>query len=331
MSTKPPILILHCPEIGCPYVLMLVFTEFANSFARAGHDVRHINRIEDICNDSIVFLGNFVNRRPPPTDISDMVRDQRSQQLTTENTFGVHSSLVELCRRLADQAPGAHYIGWYWQHWRAAVEAAHLRFLYIHENGLAPIDQITEPQLRDMLVQIPEALRCPLLLRANDSPEQIGKYERHPVRDYVYMGYPYCPDWVPDARSNFTGIYYHTTDFSKYVTYDVRRLHYLTSHFALGFQSIENIRNGHVSQRIYEGLAYGCIVLTNSWPAHEQTDGIAVYVTSREDLESKMRYFLDRPDEMARKREEGYAFVRQSGTNDHARDLIMSKITAMMS
>jgi len=325
MSIRPPILLLHCPEIECPYVLKLVFTEFADSFARAGHEVRHINRIEDICNDSIFLRDATKNAEGSETNVSDL-----PFIVFMGNGVAPNTDIFGLCQRLAHQAPRAQYIGWYWQYWRAAVEAAHLRFLYIHENGLAPIAQMAEPQMRDMLVQIPEALRCPLLLRANDSPEQIGKYERHTVRDYVYMGCPYCPEWVPDARSNFTGIYYQTRDLSKYVAYDVRRLHYLTSHFALGFQSIENIRNGHVSQRIYEGLAYGCIVLTNSWPAHEQTQGIAVYVTGREDLESKMRYFLDRPDEMARKREEGYAFVRQSGTNDHARDLLLSKIEAMI-
>ena len=297
-NTRPAVLLLHCPEIECAYVLNLVFTELCDSFVRAGYEVRWVTRIEDICDDAIVFVGNGLT----------------------------HPDIDGLCRRLAHQAPRAQYVGWYWQRWKSAVEAAGLRFLYVHENALVPIVQMTEPQLREMMLQVPAKLRCPLLLRANDPPDKIGRYDRNPVRDYIYMGCPYCPELVPDAGSNFTGIYYNTNDLSKYVRYDARRLHYLTSHFALGFQSIENIRNGHVSQRIYEGMAYGCIVLTNSWPAHEQTGGIAVYVSSREDLESKMRYFLDHPDEMAQKREEGYVFVRREGTNDYARKLLLTHI-----
>jgi hypothetical protein len=281
---------------------MLVFSEFADSFVRAGYEVRHIYRIEDIHNDAMVCMGN---------GIAD------------------HTDVDALCQRLAKQAPNAQYVGWYWQCWRSAVEAAHLRFLYVHENALAPPPSIYSPHIRDMMMDVPAQLRCPLLLRANDPPEKIGRYERNPVRDYIYMGCPYCPEMVPSIQSNFTGIYYNTTDMSKYINYDTRRLHYLTSHFALGFQSGENILNGHVSQRIYEGMAYGCIVLTNSWPAQQQTEGIAVYVTGREDLESKMRYYLDRPAEMAKKIQDGYDFVRREGTNDVARDRILAHIQAL--
>ena len=295
---RPVVLILHCPEIQCDYVLNLAFTEFCDSFVRAGYDVQKVNRIEDICNNAIVMMGNGLT----------------------------HPDVDGLCRRLAHQAPRAQYVGWYWQRWKPAVEAARLRFLYIHENGLAPVEKMYEPQLREMMRQVPGKLRCPLLLRANDPPDRIGDYARNPVRDYIFMGPPYCPQLVPRADSKFTGIYYNTTDLTKYLTYDVRRFHYLTSHFALGFQCVENVLNGHVSQRIYEGLAYGCIVLTNSWPAHEQTDGIAVYVSSREEIESKMWYYLDRPDEMDRKREEGYAFVRRKGTNDYARKFLLAHI-----
>ena len=110
------------------------------------------------------------------------------------------------------------------------------------------------------------------------------------------------------------------------VPYDNRREIYLSSTFALGFQSSVNIDFEHVSQRIFEGLAYGCIVLSNSLPACEQTNNIVVHITSKEDLENKMRFFKANPDIIKRKQEEGYEFIKKYGTNHFAIDKFINCI-----
>jgi spore maturation protein CgeB len=101
---------------------------------------------------------------------------------------------------------------------------------------------------------------------------------------------------------------------------------YLSSIFALGFQSDENIITKHVSQRIFEGLAYGCIVLSNSIPACEQTNNIVVYIESKADLENKMKYFKENPDIVKEKQEEGYKFIKHFGTNHYSIDTFMNCI-----
>jgi spore maturation protein CgeB len=80
------------------------------------------------------------------------------------------------------------------------------------------------------------------------------------------------------------------------------------------------------SQRIYEGLAYGCIVLSNSLPACEQTNNIVVYVDSLKDLEEKMTYYKNNPDLIKQKQEQGYAFVKKHGTNEKSVELISNVI-----
>ena len=131
--------------------------------------------------------------------------------------------------------------------------------------------------------------------------------------DYCYMGWRYCPELIPSDK--FKGLYHGINNHNKFFPYDKRKEIYLQSTFALGFQSDENIFNKHVSQRIFEGMAYGCIVLTNSIPACEQTNQIAVYIESREDLEDKMNWFLKNPNEILKKQREGYEFVKLYGTN----------------
>jgi len=88
------------------------------------------------------------------------------------------------------------------------------------------------------------------------------------------MGGGYKMDWIPHE---FSGLY-HRVIFDNYLSYTDRRSIYLSSIFALGFQSEENIRTGHLSQRIFEGMAYGCIVLCNNTYADEFKDNIVVTI-----------------------------------------------------
>ncbi len=58
---KRDILILNCPEIQCPLVLIFVFIEFAGHFTRNNYNVKIINNVTEIHNNSIVLLGNTFN------------------------------------------------------------------------------------------------------------------------------------------------------------------------------------------------------------------------------------------------------------------------------
>lgn len=274
------ILILDCAEIGCPLVLRYVFIEMCEAFKTRGYKVKIINSIKDITNNSIVFMGDIF-RHPDP------------------------------CSLLMDVAPDAIYIGWYWIN----IQKTNLLkyFLHTHENMLNPNETVHKILSRAMIAH------CPLLLRASESPELVGTYERNIVHDYCYMGWRYCVQYVPSA-SLFKGIYHGVCDHSFFLPYSERKKIYLSSIFALGFQADQNIINKHVSQRIFEGLAYGCIVLSNSLPACEQTNNIVVHIKSKEDLEQKMTFFKENPDALKKKQEEGYLFVKKFGTNHYSID-----------
>ena len=76
------------------------------------------------------------------------------------------------------------------------------------------------------------------------------------------MGSPYELHLKPSNK--YKGIFHTTYDHTKFLDYSTRRNIYLSSIFALGIQSKDNIGFNHTIQRIYGALAYGCIVLTNS-------------------------------------------------------------------
>ena len=195
----------------------------------------------------------------------------------------------------------AIFIGWYWKKWNVS----NLKyFIHVYENNTNNLKNVFYQNIRN---------HCPLLLRANEDPDKIGTYERTVVRDYCYMGWRYKPEFEP---TSFHGMYHGIKDHTKFLPYEERKQIYLSSTFALGFQSEFNIYYEHVSQRIYEGLAYGCIVFSESLPACDQTNGIVVHIISKNDLEDKMKYYLSNPEELKKKQNDGYEFIRKYGTNE---------------
>ena len=277
------VIILDCPEIRCVRVLLYVFDELCGAFKRHGHSVRICNSISDISSiqgDPIVFMGNSFHITNP-------------------------------CSLLYKQLPNAHYYGWYWQD----IPNTNLlpNFTYIYENVTLSLNTLPDKiHIMKFINSIPN--KCPLLLRANEDPINVGRYERQSRRDYCYMGCVYCPDLIPNEK--YVGIYYGTNNHDEYLKYEQRKHIYLTSTFALGFQSDENILNGHVSQRIYEGLCYGCIVLSNSKVACVQTEGNVIYVKSKKHIEDIMKFLLDNPQEIIDKQTAGYEFIKRIGTNE---------------
>lgn len=214
---------------------------------------------------------------------------------------------------LYNQAPDAIYIGWYWH----TINIKRLRnFIYTHENALNEDERIQMMKRK--------GITCPMPLRAADSPSKIGTYPRQEVYDYCYIGpWAYNRDLRP---TQFHGFVHDNYGVENFLDYDTRRNIYLSSKLALAFQSDWNIEYKHVSQRVYEALAYGCVTFSNSISATEQTNGIVVHVTSKEDLELKMDYYLQHPEEVEKKRQLGYEFIRKCGTNHYTADLFLNTI-----
>lgn len=294
MLYKTEVLILDCPEITCPKVLVLVFKELCGVFERQMIGVRVIRDIKEIHDDAIVFMGDFIN-------------------------------VPEPARLLATISTKAIYIGWYWH----KQDTSHLPyFLHVYENVLARHTLLPDKvEMKSFMNTTTNS--CPLLLRANEPPEKIGVYPRYKVYDYCFMGGRMCEWLVPTHK--YKGVYFGVHDTDQYMKYEERRKIYLASTFALGFQTDDNIKNGHVSQRIFEAMAYGCVVLSNSLHASIQTDGIVEYVDpTREKFIERMDFFLQNPDYIEKKQQRGYEFTRQYGTNEYAMSLILNKLCSLV-
>ena len=277
---KHLIQILWLPQLHPLPVMKQVFEELAAGFIDYQCRIKTVTCLNELEDGGIMFLhdeaGHYKNNR------------------------ALYEQINLLC-------PNTIYICWYWRDFTFKPFNKMIRTgeLYLHlyekQNEISDYDYMTHPDF------------VPLLLRASDSPDAIGNYPRVSLRDYCFMGGGYKMDWMI-AVPQFTG-FYHRVIWDNYLSYNERRAIYLSSMFAFGFQSDDNIRTGHLSQRIFEGLAYGCIVLCENKLAEDYTNGAVIYVESKEDLVSKMEYYKAHPDEVLKKQQQGYEWIKQFGTN----------------
>lgn len=285
---------IQIPDFAPLPVMDRVFEECTEAFKDEGCVVRRVTRWDEVEDGGLIFLDDAGGHY-------------------TEPLF--HSHHI----RLANMCPNSVMIGWCWMD---AVYRPFPRMLvtgehYVYRHRASP--EVQAYMLRPDFV--------PLFLRANEAPEKVGTYPREPQRDYCFMGGGYKMDWVP-PQELFTGLY-HRVIYTNYLSYEDRRAIYLSSRFALAFQSDENIRTGHLSQRIFEGLAYGCIVFCENPLAAEYTKGAVITISSREDLWAKMREWSHvSPDQLRAQQERGYEWIRRFGTNRTSMALLWNRVQA---
>lgn len=294
---KRHVQLIFLPELNPLPVMKCVFQELAGAFRDYNAPVREITQMDELIDGGIAFLD-------------DVSGNYKEKQMIYEE--------------IAQRCPTTVFICWYW--W---ADVSFRPFTYMIHTGeyFRYLEEIKMQNNAYDYMKLPFFI--PLKLHANDSPDKIGTYSRSNQIDYCFMGGNYKFEWVKYITTHcpqeFIG-FYHSVVYDNYLTYDHRRQIYLSSTFALGFQSNENIKTGHLSQRIFEGLAYGCIVLCENPLASEVTNGIVVHVSSQEDLVEKMRYYKAHPELIAEKQQQGYNWIQQHGTNRHSIRLFLQYI-----
>jgi hypothetical protein len=285
---KRLIQIIRLPQLQPLHVMACVFTELCTAFAE-----------DDACE---VVCATEMNQ----------LRDGGIAFL--DDVGGEYVHYRPIYDEIAQRCPNTVFVCWYWMN---TTFRPFSKMLYTGEYLLN-----VSPDNKEQIAYFMRPDFVPLKLRASEHPDKVGTYSRIVTRDYCYMGGGYRMDWVPQE---YTGIY-HRVIYTNYLPYDMRRDIYLSSMFALGFQSDANIKGGHLSQRIFEGLAYGCIVLCENPMAAQYTDGTVVYISSKEDLVEKIKYYKSHPQEAERLQRRGYEWVKKHGTNRVTTSLIKERI-----
>jgi hypothetical protein len=280
-------LLLNTRESPCPGTHYAACTEFLDGFSAYGFEPGVARSLEEASGAEILLLSS-------------------------------HRVSIPYLQILNQYAPNAVYILWfYFDHIQALPFK---RYILTSEYWHHP--PTIQPHLRwyNMLPSLPNYV--PLLLRANEDPAKIGTYPRTVTRDGCFMGTPYKAEWA----TALPNVLYHNINRSGLLPYSARRDIYLSSKIAFGFHADDNIANSHVTQRVFEALCYGCVVLSDNPAAAEITGGIVEYISNKEEFLAKYAYYLAHPEECRRKELAGYEWAKLFGTNRYAASLFVEKL-----
>jgi spore maturation protein CgeB len=283
------ITVVNTPELTCVGTHNAACNEFLQGFVDYGFTVSEANTLDACVNKTILLISGNPHESKPYLDTLNRL------------------------------SPDTIYILWYYHEVINTIPFK--KFIITGEHFLHPPRVPMHVNFNNIATHIENFV--PLLLRANESPSNIGTHT--PVErtiNGIFMGWGYKPDWVSDLPN----VLYHNTTCNRLIPYAERRDYYLRSIIAFGFHHDANITNYHVTQRVFEGLAYGCVVISDNPAAAEMTGGIVEYAANKEEFRHKYNYFLHNPDACNKKRLEGYEWCRKYGTNRYSASLFLQKI-----
>jgi len=255
------------------------------------------------------------------TEFGFVTKESRSLNECADVTILVLSSHkidLEYLNLLNSLNPNTIYILWYYHSVYYDIPFKH--FILTGEHFIHPPKMASHINFHNLNESINNFV--PLYLRANESPKNIGIYHRQKEYNACFIGTPYKESWSDVCDK----VFYH--DINKYglLSSEQRKENYLKSTIVFGFHNDGNILNSHVTQRVFEGLTYGCIVISDNKAAYDYTNGIVEYVSTKEELSEKVNYILNNPDIIADKQKLGYEWAKKYGTNRYSAKAFLDKI-----
>ncbi len=166
----------------------------------------------------------------------------------------------------------------------------------------------------------------PFIFSSSLHPEEVGTLDRNIIYDSIFVGYPYKRNWISSLNNCFS---YFSDAGTTFISESDRISAYLSSRVCLGFHSDVNIKNSCVVERVFEGMSYGCAVITDNKAAEECTNGIVKYVSSLEETIYYIELYKNNPDIFKEIQESGYNFIKKEGTYYHLSQRMLSKFSEL--
>lgn len=284
------IALVNTPQSPCPWTHNAACMEFIQGFRDFGYEPSDATSLEDCVGKDILLLSD-------------------------------HNVNFDYLHTMNQLNPTAVYLLWfYFDH----IEKLPFQtYILTGEQYYSP--PTLPSHLRIYNIAIQKKNYQPLLLRTNEMPDKIGTYPKNIRYDGCFIGTPYKPEWGTAVPNSV----YHNIAKSGLLTSEQRREMYLSSKICFGFHHPNNIANSHVTQRVFEGLAYGCVVISDNPAARDITDGIVEYAPDFKTFQKLFDYYCNHPTEAEKKRVAGYAWAKQYGTNRYAAKLFLDKIAEL--
>ena len=285
---------MNTPEIPSPGNFIFTANKFLKGFEYNGFDVLEINslnNLEQYNNESnYIFLSNHFTNNDIIYNIAKI--------LPKCNFICFH---LNFNKELRGNMPLSRYI---------------ITGEYYQTNPISSSEHLDAHNFN---------LSCknwlPLTFSSSADPNMIGKLQRQDIYHSMFVGSSYKKDWTTRLQNCFFNF-----DSSGFISETDRINAFLNSRVCLGFHSDANIINGCVTERVFEGLSYGCIVVTDNIYATKMTNGIVKYVTSFDELESIIHKANTDNNFFYETQSQGYEFARKEGLYFHQAQKFIAKM-----
>jgi hypothetical protein len=245
--------------------------------------------------------------------ISDIQRIERGDIVYLSNHgFGKTEFPAEIFEAISTK--GAYQILWFWHnHLELARSIFGTRFVLTGEHFYKK--PFIEGHIKSWQLQNSITEYVPLTFASNLNPNEIGTFSRTDRYLAHFVGYGYKPEINKRLKFRFRGIKIQNTP--PFISEEKRREIFLSSKVALGWHSDDNIKNNVVVERVFEGLAFGNVVISDTPVAQEITDGIVEFADTYDETKDFL-IRIKKDDHLRQKKvEQGLAWAKAHGTYWH--------------
>lgn len=273
----------------CPGSHYLHTKKFLQAFESHGFEYHEISTVEDI---DLINFGDIV--------------------YLSNHGFSSGEIPFELFYKISQR--GGFHILWYWHdHLEMAQNLFGERYILTGEHFYAKPTLIDHVRCWNIQHQISNFV--PLTFASNLKPEVIGTLKRSDKYLAHFVGNGYQREINNRLRVRFRGIKIVNTP--PFISEAERIQIFSSSKIALGWHSDGNIENHVVVERVFEGLAFGNVVISDTPTAVEITEGVVEFADSYPlAKEIILRVQKDEKFRLS-KMEAGFEWARAHGTYWH--------------
>ncbi len=292
--------LVNTPELPIPGTHYYTSHKFMSGFKHHGYQTIEANKLSDIKDGSIVLLSNH-----------------GVKHAGSSNDAGWNAVL-----HLANAYPNCIYICWFYHNYYNNIPFK--RFILTGEHFHYPPKTSEHYGYWELQQKINNYL--PLTFAANLEKYTVGKYHRTNTVNGCFMGTAYKPDWVYELPNI---IYLTGMSHGKPISEEERVQCFLSSKIAFGFHSDNNILNNVVVERVFEGMAYGCVVISDNPAAGLITNGIVQVATTKDEFLKIYFSLLNDNDKLTKLQQQGYEWIRQKGLYEHIAQNFIEKFNTI--
>lgn len=166
----------------------------------------------------------------------------------------------------------------------------------------------------------------PFKFAADMDPNKVGTFKRADIFKSFFIGPTYADEYGMKFRSFMPQPSFLHNTFGVPIKEEDRIKVILSSRTCLGFHAKDNILDGNVTERVFEGLAYGNNVISDNPACSIATDGVCQYIESESYMIENIEKAWSDDSYFKEKQRIGYEFAKREGLYYHRAKDFLEKI-----